>query len=47
MKYTAHLLAGMALLAACESQPVNPESATIFQPRVAASQSFGDRKSVV
>ena len=40
MKQTAHLLAGMALLAACESQPITPESATNFQPRVASSQSF-------
>lgn len=36
-----HLLAGMALLAACERQPVTPESSTNFQPRGAESQSFG------
>lgn len=41
MKHIAHLMAGISLLAACESQPVTPEATTSLQPRAAASQSFG------
>src|SRR6267378_3462511 len=40
MKHTAHLLAGIALLAGCSGEPITTES-TAFQGRASESQSFG------
>jgi hypothetical protein len=41
MKTIAYLLAGISLLAACENQPVTPESAG-FQPQLLAEKSLGE-----
>src|SRR6266404_2419552 len=41
MKHTAHLLAGIALLAGCSGEPITTESTANFQVRASESQSFG------
>jgi hypothetical protein len=41
MKHTAHLLAGIALLAGCSGEPITTESNASFQLQATASQSFG------
>jgi hypothetical protein len=39
MKHVAHLLAGIALLAGCENQPVTPDSEASFQLTASANRS--------
>jgi len=41
MKHTAHLLAGIALLAGCSGEPITTETTANFQVRASESQSFG------
>lgn len=41
MRQTAPLFAGIALLVACNSGPMTTDTSANFQPRAAASQSFG------
>jgi hypothetical protein len=41
MKHTAHLLAGIALLAGCSGEPITTETTADFQVRASESQSFG------
>lgn len=41
MRQTAPLLTGVILLVACDSGPTATDAAAHFQPRLAASQSFG------
>ena len=41
MKQTVTLITGVALLLACSGDPITTESTAGFQPRGAASQSFG------
>jgi hypothetical protein len=41
MKHTAHLLAGIALLAGCSGEPITTETNARFELQGTASQSFG------